>query len=394
MAEASHVPARAVWPLVGAIAVGMLALRLAFAVTELRAQDHAAALVPVVFEEVVGAVVSLPYVWGAIAILRRWPLTRTTPTAWTLRLAAFFAVASALHAPLLFAIRAAAADVLSLEGYAAVPTVAAWVNEAINDILPMLATIAGMTAAEYVLEGRERERRAFALQRSLLEAELRNVRLQLQPHFLFNALNTISATMYEDPAAADALLTGLSELLRASLQSTEAQEVPLRDELALVEQYVRLMQARFPSALRWEVHLEPEAADVLVPSMSLQPIVENAVRHGALATRGHGVVQLTARLVPGDGDGREAASLELCVHDDGPGVQVGRDPLSSGTGLSATVRRIALLHGSSGELEARNAPGGGFDVTLRLPARRGGSPSGGARSGVPATPATAPAGRA
>ena len=80
MAEASHVPARAVWPLVGAIAVGMLALRLAFAVTELRAQDHTAALVPVVFEEVVGAVVSLPYVWGAIAILRRWPLTRTSPT--------------------------------------------------------------------------------------------------------------------------------------------------------------------------------------------------------------------------------------------------------------------------------------------------------------------------
>lgn len=368
--ELSLIPARAVWPLTVAIAVGIFALRLAFSVSELWSQDAGAALGAVMFEEVVGSVVSFPYLLGTIWMLRRWPLTHTPRVSWAVRLVAWFAFASLLHAPLLSAVRGATAQLIGLEGYSFVPTMATWINEAINDVLPVVAIIAGMTAAEFLLESRERERRAFALQRSLLEAELRTMRLQLQPHFLFNALNTISATMYEDPAAADALLTGLSELLRASLRSTETQEVPLRDEVALVEQYVRLMQARFPSALRWEVQLAPESEDILVPSMSLQPIVENAVRHGALAQTGRGVVQLTARFVASDGEARDTTTLELRVHDDGPGVTDGRDPLTSGTGLSVTRRRLSLLHGNAGSLQARNAPGGGFDVVLRVPANR------------------------
>ena len=363
----SHVPARLAWPLVGAIALGMFVLRLAYAVSDAWSRHDTTAIGSLIFEEVVGSVVSLPYIWGAIAILRRWPLTRTPWLAWTLRLAVFFGLGSALHAPLLFATRAAVAPLFGLEGYTAFPTGAAWVNEALNDILPMVAMSAGMTAAEYLLESRERERRAFALQRSLLEAELRTVRLQLQPHFLFNALNTIAATMYDDPAAADALLTGLSELLRASLHSTDAQEVPLRDEIALVEQYVRLMQARFPSALVWEVTRDAGVDDVLVPSMLLQPLVENAVRHGALATIGRGRVQLTARIVAD-------ATLELRVHDDGPGVRDSDEPLHGGTGLSATRQRLLLLHGDAASLEAGTAPEGGFSVTIRLPARRASLP--------------------
>ncbi len=384
-AELSLIPARAVWPLTVAIAVAMLALRLAFAVTELWSQHEGAALGAVLFEEVVGSVVSFPYLFGTTWVLRRWPLTRTPRVTWAVRLVACFAFASLLHAPLLYAVRGATAQLIGLEGYSFVPTMATWINETINDILPAVAIVAGMTAAEFLLESRERERRAFALQRSLLEAELRTVRLQLQPHFLFNALNTISATMYEDPAAADALLTGLSELLRASLRSTETQEVPLRDEVALVEQYVRLMQARFPGALRWDVQLAPEAEAVMVPSMSLQPIVENAVRHGALARVGRGVVQLTARLVAGDGEARDTTTLELRVHDDGPGVTDGRDPLTSGTGLSATRRRLSLLHGDAGSLEAHNAAGGGFDVVLRVPANRAA-----ARAGATTRPAPIP----
>lgn len=368
--ELSLVPSRVVWPLTAAIAVGMLALRLAFAVSELWSQHAGAALGHVIFEEVVGSVVSLPYVYGTIVVLRRWPLTRTPRVAWAVRLALCFVLASLLHAPLLYAVRGAAAQLIGLEGYSFVSPLATWINESINDILPAVSIIAGMTAAEYLLESRERERRAFALERSLLEAELSTLRLQLQPHFLFNALNTISANVYDDPAAADAQLTQLSELLRASLRSTHAQEVPLRDEVALVGQYMGLMQARFPGALTWTATLAPGTEELLVPSMSLQPLMENAVRHGALTARGVGKVQLTASIVVGDPNAAgEEATLELRVWDDGAGVAPGRDPIGTGTGLSATSRRLQLLYGARGSLQARNAAGSGFEVVLQLPAR-------------------------
>lgn len=367
--ELSLIPKQVVWPLTAAIAVGMFVLRLAFAISELWSQDAGAALGNVLFDEVVGSVVSLPYIYGTIVVLRRWPLTHTPRVTWGVRLVVCFVLVSLLHAPLLYAARGAGAQLLGLDGYPFVPTMATWINEAINDILPAVAMIAGMTAAEYVLESRERERRAFALERSLLEAELSTVRLQLQPHFLFNALNTISANVYDDPAAADAQLTQLSELLRASLRSTHAQEVPLREELSLVGQYMGLMQARFPGALTWTATLAPGTEDLLVPSMSLQPLMENAVRHGALTVRGAGRVQLTASMVAGDTRADDEATLELRVWDDGAGVTGERDPIGSGTGLSATARRLQLLYGARGSLQARNAAGGGFEVVLQLPAR-------------------------
>lgn len=369
-AELSYVPARVVWPLTGAIAIGMFALRLAYAISDLWSQEAGAALGNVMFEEVVGSVVSLPYVYGTIVVVRRWPLPRTQRVTWVLRLVACFVLASLFHAPLLYAVRGATAPLFGLEGYAFTPAMAVWINEAVNDILPVVAIVAGMTAAEYLLEARERERRAFALERSLLEAELSAVRLQLQPHFLFNALNTIAATMYDDPAAADAQLTQLSELLRASLRSTHAQEVPLREEVALVGQYMGLMQARFPGALTWQATLAPGTEELLVPSMSLQPLMENAVRHGALSARGAGRVQLTATILAGDArTAGEEATLELRVWDDGDGVAPGRDPIGAGTGLSATARRLHLLYGARGTLQARNAAGGGFEVVLQLPVR-------------------------
>lgn len=394
-AALSLIPSRVVWPLTAAIAVGMFVLRLAFAVSELWSQNAGAAIGEVIFEEVVGSVVSLPYVYGTIVVLRRWPLTRTPRVTWAARLVVCFVLASLLHAPLLYAVRGATAQLIGLEGYAFVPTLATWINEAINDILPAVSIIAGMTAAEYLLESRERERRAFALERSLLEAELSTVRLQLQPHFLFNALNTISANVYDDPAAADAQLTQLSELLRASLRSTHAQEVPLRDEVALVGQYMGLMQARFPGALTWTATLAPGTEELLVPSMSLQPLMENAVRHGALTARGTGNLQLTASIAAGDPRAADdEATLELRVWDDGAGVAAGRDPIGTGTGLSATARRLRLLYGERGSLKARNAAGGGFEVVLQLPAhsvvRRAEAPRTDVASSTPAASASSP----
>ncbi len=129
----------------------------------------------------------------------------------------------------------------------------------------------------YALEAaRARELRHAQLAGSLARAQLRNLRLQLQPHFLFNALNTISATMYEDPAAADEMLDQLAELLRASLRTAQSDEVPLGEELALLDRYLALMRARFGERLAVDLQLDPETATALVPSLLLQPLVENA----------------------------------------------------------------------------------------------------------------------
>jgi LytS/YehU family sensor histidine kinase len=223
--------------------------------------------------------------------------------------------------------------------------------------------------AESVLAQREREWQAAELERSLLRAELSNLRLQLQPHFLFNALNTISSTMYEDVETADAQLTQLAELLRTSLRTSHAHEVPVRDELHLLAQYVALMQARFGEALVVEIDATDDVHDLLVPSMVLQPLVENAVRHGGVARVGHGRVSVRMRRVVTGATG----DLEIRVHDDGPpnamSTRSAASDGDSGTGLSATERRLRLLYGGAQTMQAGAAAEGGFAVTLRIPLR-------------------------
>lgn len=206
---------------------------------------------------------------------------------------------------------------------------------------------------------RERQTRALELERALVESQLRALRLQMQPHFLFNALNTISAQLHEDPTAADRLIGHLSDLLRASLRSAHGSQVPLREELGLLADYDALMQARFGERLRLSVDSDDALDDVLVPPVLLQPLVENAIRHGGLERAG--TAHIRVRVV------RVGEVLSLSVHDDGPGIADTRDPLTSGTGLSTTARRLALMHGALATLHAGNAPEGGFRVTVRLP---------------------------
>jgi len=212
---------------------------------------------------------------------------------------------------------------------------------------------------------RARELRAAQLEGSLARAQLRNLRLQLQPHFLFNALNTISATMYEDPAAADEMLDQLAELLRASLRTAQSDEVPLGEELALLDRYLALLHARFGSRLEIDLQLDPEAAGALVPSLFLQPLVENAIRHGNAEREGRGAVAVRAR--------RQGDTLILEVEDDGPGdlgaadrTPARREP---GLGLAATAERLKLLYGEAQTFSAGNGERGGFLVRACLPYR-------------------------
>jgi LytS/YehU family sensor histidine kinase len=215
-------------------------------------------------------------------------------------------------------------------------------------------------AVDHYRDAQQRRVRAAELERALAQAQVRSLRLQLQPHFLFNALNTISSTLYRDPAAADEMLEQLSQLLRASLQTAQTDEVALAAELEVLDQYLGLMRARFGERLRVDVVVEAGSAQALVPSMILQPLVENAVRHGNVTLSGAGAVDVRAR--------RDGDSLVLEVEDDGPGSGE-RVTLQPGIGLSATAERLALLYGERQRFEAGNAPAGGFLVRVVLPFR-------------------------
>jgi two-component system LytT family sensor kinase len=200
--------------------------------------------------------------------------------------------------------------------------------------------------------------RTAQLEEALARAEVRQLQLQLQPHFLFNALNTISSTMYEDVDAADRMLTELADLLRFSLTTARDAEVPLGLELEIVGKYAALLSARFGDRLVIEQDIEEAARRVLVPALLLQPLVENAIRHGRLSHDGEARVTIRAQMT--------AAGLSLTVEDDGGEATAAS--AGGGFGLSAIRRRLDLLHGSAASLAAGPVPGG-YAAVLRLPAR-------------------------
>jgi two-component system LytT family sensor kinase len=209
---------------------------------------------------------------------------------------------------------------------------------------------------------REREQLAAELRARLSEARLEALQGQLRPHFLFNTLNGISTLIHTDPEAADRTVVQLGELLRASLERSGAQEIPLSEELALLERYLDIMQTRFHDRLRVELAIDPEARDALVPHFILQPLVENALEHGIARRAGAGRIRVTARVESGGGS---AGSLRLAVADDGPGAQT----VDEGVGLANTRLRLQQLYGHQHRLWFAQGPLGGIEVTIVLPLR-------------------------
>jgi signal transduction histidine kinase len=218
------------------------------------------------------------------------------------------------------------------------------------DMLAYWAAVGVIHAIEYYRESRERELEATRL-------ALENLRAQLQPHFLFNTLQSISTLIHRDQAAADRMLTDLSDLLRLSLRSTASQEVPLREELAFLQRYLDIMRVRFGDRLVIAVEAGADVQQALVPSLVLQPIVENAITHGMADRPDIGHVAVRAR--------RDGGSLELEVSDDGPGIVTTAPPPTNGIGLTNTRERIARLYGAAGRVETLAK--GGFTLRLRIP---------------------------
>jgi two-component system LytT family sensor kinase len=222
-------------------------------------------------------------------------------------------------------------------------------------------TIVGVShALRYHYESQDRALRASRLETRLMEAQLQTLQRQLQPHFLFNTLNTIAALMHRDVEAADAMLARLGDLLRMSFETLGVQEVSLEQELDFLRKYVAIEQARFRERLDVTFEVAPDALDCLVPNLLLQPLVENAIRHGIGPRIGPGHVLVRAS--------RSGSVLELEVRDDGVGVPAAKlSDLEHGVGLSNTRSRLAHLYGDQHRFEVRRPAGGGLSVVIAIP---------------------------
>ena len=218
-------------------------------------------------------------------------------------------------------------------------------------------------AMEYWRESRERAVSAERLQTRLAEAQFQALQRQLQPHFLFNTLHTISSLMRSDVEAADLMIDRLSELLRMSLRS-QAQEVSVKQELEILQSYLAIEQTRFRDRLSVAIDVDPDVLDAYVPHLLLQPLVENAVRHGIAPRARPGRIDILAR--------RADSRLELEVRDSGDGLPPDRlNALNDGVGLGNTRARLAHLYGSSHRFTFANRAEGGFRVFISIPFRTG-----------------------
>jgi hypothetical protein len=225
-----------------------------------------------------------------------------------------------------------------------------------------LATYACLLGAGLAWEAVKAHRRSELAQSRLGErlalAELQALRMQLHPHFLFNALNGISALIPRDPEAADEMLSRLGQLLRKSLDRREAQTVPLREELAFLDDYLELERLQYADRLSVTVAVPEALLDLPVPALLLQPLVENALRHGLAPKAEGGTLRLAAS--------RREGRLLLAVEDDGYGLP---DPLQEGHGLRQVRERLRLNYGAAASFDLRPRAGGGTRAELELPLR-------------------------
>ena len=216
-------------------------------------------------------------------------------------------------------------------------------------------------AFDYYQKFRDREMRSVELEGRLAQAELQNLKMQLHPHFLFNTLHTISVLMMRDVEAANQMLIRLSDLLRLALDNAGVHEVSLKKELEFLSGYLEIEQTRFQDRLTVKIDVEPATLDARVPNLILQPLVENAIRHGIGGRTDACFVQIRGTLV-------DQGNLCLEVRDYGPGLgKVDLASVRKGVGLSNTQARLSQLYGSAQRFEVSNASGGGVLVRVIIP---------------------------
>ena len=229
-------------------------------------------------------------------------------------------------------------------------------------VLTYWAIVAAVQYAGQQRLSRERELRAARLQTELARAQVESLKMQIHPHFLFNTLNAIAGLMREDVESADTMLAQLSELLRGTLQTEGVQEVPLSEELRILRAYLAIQQTRFGDRLRIDIDVPDGCLQSVVPTLILQPLVENAIRHGFSATPGPGCIAVRVSSGPG--------RLRIDVTDEGPGPP---QPLREGYGLRNTRSRLHALYGEAATLSVDPAQPRGARARLDLPSREASS---------------------
>jgi signal transduction histidine kinase len=236
-----------------------------------------------------------------------------------------------------------------------------WILISIPWSVFMYFTVLGCVhAVAYFNEAREREAQAARLATQLAEARLGALRMQMHPHFLFNSLNAVGVLVRDqNTTAATRMLERLGDVLRQVLRTDLPHEVTLAEELEFLEQYLAIEQERFSDRLRVHWSIEDRARTALVPSFVLQPIVENAIKHGIAKRADAGRIDITARIVD--------RYVELSVRDDGVGMST--IEAAEGVGLSNTRERLRTLYGNDAAVTLTTPPTGGTEVTVKIPLR-------------------------
>ena len=235
--------------------------------------------------------------------------------------------------------------------------------EQLDWCLMVYGVIVGMShAIAYYHESQERKLKAAQLETRLVEARLKTLEAELHPHFLFNTLHAISTLVHRDPESADRMISRLSDLLRITFDRSGEPKVSLKEEIDFLQKYLDIEQTRFQDRLTVNVKIDPDALDGEVPRMILQPLVENAIKHGIAGRNGGDHVQITA--------GKEGERLWMQVRDNGGGLQIRTlKALRTGVGLSNTRARLDCLYGRHYRLEFSDR-NGGLSVLIEIPFQR------------------------
>jgi signal transduction histidine kinase len=227
----------------------------------------------------------------------------------------------------------------------------------VDDLMVYIAVLGAGVARDYFLRYRTRLEESARLHAQLAQARLDVLRAQLNPHFLFNTLNAVSALVERDPRGVRRMIARLSDLLRYTLEESTEQEVPLHRELDLLGEYVELMQIRFQGKLNVDMRVDDNVRQALVPNLILQPLVENAMKHGTSKITGPGHIELRAQ--------RIGELLVIAVTDNGPGPASAGS--GAGVGLTNTNARLRAMYGDAYSVALRAATTGGTTAEVVLP---------------------------
>lgn len=217
---------------------------------------------------------------------------------------------------------------------------------------------------QYIRRNQQRQIQTSVLEKQLSEARLKALKMQLNPHFLFNTLNMISSVMYENIEKADRMIVHLCDLLRLTLNTQDHHEVPLKHEVKILNLYLSIMKARFENSLKIKVEIEKSTEKALVPVLLLQPLVENSIKHSSNRTDHVTQILVSSR--------KTADRLQLTVRDNGPGLPTDlHKPAKDGIGLKTTRDRLSQLYGGKHEFKMENLERGGLEVEMIIPFTRG-----------------------